>query len=179
MNNLLTGPDAQARFLLQSLKAHQGRGKLLAAQTPIIEGVRLSIDPTSEVKGHYETTSEEMLSLTMQYGASKPPKWQALHISLGEMNLHGALLLGVLIKSRSPSSTTTKVCLRSGKDEDFHDTFFPKTMVSFGETSAHLDVLEFDKTPTLPRQVQWRDLILFFRPGEFDINILDIRLFVV
>ncbi|KEO61128.1 hypothetical protein DT23_10355 [Thioclava indica] len=120
-----------------------------------------------------------MLSLSMQHGGSKTPKWQALHISLGEMNLSGSLLLGVLIKSRSPSSMTTKICLRSGKDGDFQDIFFSKTMVSFAQASVHLDVIEFDKNPNLPRQVQWRDLILFFRPGEFDISLLDIRLFVV
>ncbi|WP_417809371.1 hypothetical protein [Thioclava sp.] len=179
MNNLLIGPDAHARFLLQSLKAHEGRGKLLAANTPIIEGIRLSNDSAGKVKGHYESIGGEMLSLSMQHSSSVAPKWQALHISLGEMNLNGSLLLGILIKSRSPSSLTTKICLRSGKDGDFQDVFFSKTMVSFGQVSAHLDVLEFDKNPTLPHQVQWRDLILFFRPGEVNINLLDIRLFVV
>lgn len=179
MNNLLIGPDAQARFVLQSLKTYEGAGKIERGKTHVMDGVFFSNDPNAEVQGKFVSRKSEMLSLCMKPVSASPPRWQALHLQLGELNLTGALLFGVAIKSQAPSSTTARLCLRSGQDREFLDTFLTKTLVSFSEPSVHLDVIEIDKTPDLPRKANWRDLILFFRVGEVELDLQDIRLFVL
>lgn len=179
MNNLLTGPDAQARFVLQSLKAHEGTGEIQGKNTYVTDDVFFSNDPEAEIQGEYVSRKSEMLSLRMKPNTELVPNWQALHMKLGELNLTDAMLFGVAIKSRSKASITARLCLRSMWDDEFLDTFLPKTLVSFSEPSVHLDILELEKIPNLPRNAQRRDLILFFRVGEVDVDLQDIRLFVL
>ncbi|KFI24240.1 hypothetical protein [Paenirhodobacter enshiensis] len=179
MNNLFLGADAQARFLFQSLKAHKESGTIKGLETQIVDGVRFSNDPEAGITGEYASDEGNLISARMHPGKVDHPRWQALHVSLGPAPLADAMLLGVAIKSRAPQSITTRLCIRSGRDGEFIDTFLPKTMISFAEPSLHLDVLPLDQVPDLPRSAQWRDLILFFRPGDVDIDLLDARLFIL
>ncbi|MBC9248514.1 hypothetical protein H4P12_17775 [Paracoccus sp. 11-3] len=177
-DNIFLGPDAQVRFSLQMLRAYEGRGKIAAEQTPIIDGVFLSTDPDANVTGEYEASAANLLKLRIRPGKN-PARWQAMHLVMGPLDLGDAAVIGVVARSQAPSSFTTRICLRSGQDGQFVDTFFPKTMVSFAQTSTHLDVLEISKLTDLPRQAQWRDLILFFQGSDVDLNLLDLRFFVV
>lgn len=177
-DNIFLGPDAQVRFSLQMLRAYEGRGKIATERTPIIDGVFLSTDPEANVTGEYDASAENLLKLRIRPGKN-PARWQALHLIVGPLDLGDAAVIGVVARSQAPSSFTTRICLRSGQDGQFIDTFFPKTMVSFAQASTHLDVLEIANLTDLPRQAQWRDLILFFQGGDVDLNLLDLRFFVV
>lgn len=179
MNNLFLGPDAQVRFLLQNLSAYKGTGGINRLETQVIDGVKFSNDPDAGIVGDYASKEGSLLSVRMRPRKAVTPRWQALHMSLGEAPLFSTMLLGIAIKSEAQKSITTRVCLRSGRDGDFVDVFFPKTMISFAEPSLHLDVLQLDKTPDIPRAAEWRDLILFFRPGEIELDLLDARVFIL
>lgn len=176
-DNILIGPDAHARFTLQMLRAHQGEGAISGGKHRIIDGVFMSCDPDASISGRYVSGPEDMLDIRMQ--ASGNARWQALHIELGDLLLGGSAVLGVVARSVAKSSMTTRLCLRSGNGGHFVDTFFPKTMVSFAQPSTHLDVMELSVNADLPKQAEWRDLILFFRSGEVDLKLLDLRLFAV
>lgn len=178
MNNLHIGPDAGARFLLQSLKNHQGNGEISGVDTHVMEGVFFSLDPDARITGTYATRPDEMVSFRLRPEKSTP-RWQALRLNLGALDLSHSMVLGLAIKSRAPVSTTTRLCLRAGLNGEFVDTTMPKTLVSFADSSVHLDALELDKAPGLPRQPDWLDLIFFFRNAEVAMDLQDIRLFVL
>ncbi|MFN3526082.1 MAG: hypothetical protein ACK4YU_08315 [Paracoccus sp. (in: a-proteobacteria)] len=178
-NNILTGPDAQARFVLQMLRTQDSKGTIGPGDNPLSEGSFLSIDPEAGVTGRYQSTPGEVVSLTMQPATGKKPRWQGYHIPLGPFDMSEAGVFGVVARSIAPASVTTRICLRSGRDGQFTDSFLPKTMVSFSQASTHLDVLDLSNAPDVPRRAQWRELILFFRPGPVELTLQDLRLFLV
>lgn len=177
-DNILIGPDAQLRFSLQLLRAHKGRGKIAGDRTPIIDSVFLSTDPDAQVTGDYTADATNMVKLQMR-SRKGPSRWQGMHIVMGPVDLSKAAVIGIVARSQSPSSMTTRICLRSGGGGQFTDNFFPKTMVSFAQASTHLDVLDMADINDLPRQAQWRDLILFFQGDTVDLDLLDLRFFVL
>lgn len=177
-DNLLLGPDAQCRFSLQVLKAHQGHGSI-GEHSEVIPGVFFSNDPTSKVRGNYDTSEGKMLSFQLAPRSAQKPAWQALHFAMGAADFSETSVLGVVVRSTAPSSTTTKLCLRSGRDNRFEDKFFRKTIVSFSEPSTHIDVLELYSASDIPKIAEWREIIFFFRPGEVSMDFLDIRIFAV
>lgn len=178
-NNILTGPDAQARFVLQMLRAQDVSGAIGPGDIPVGEGAFLSIDPEAGVKGQFQSPPGQVISLSMQPASGKKPRWQGCHIPLGPFDMTDAGVFGVVARSVAPASVTTRVCLRSGRDGQFTDSFLPKTMVSFSQASTHLDLLDLSSAPDVPRQAQWRELILFFRPGPVELTLQDLRLFLV
>lgn len=178
-DNLFLGPDAEVRFALAVLRAHEATGTITAGQTAILDGITLSYGPGGQLRGEYHSAPDNMLALSVTCESRSLPQWHCLTISLGAMDLTGAGALGVIARTSAPQSTMSRFTLRSGRDRDFVDQPFGKTLVSFATPSTHLDALEIAKSPDLPLQAQWRDLILFFRPGPLEIEILDLRIFVV
>lgn len=176
-DNIFIGPDAHARFTLQMLRSYEGAGDIGRGRHDIQDGVFISCDPDVGISGRFESHSSNMLSISLQ--ASRNPRWQALHIELGSLSLGEAAVIGVVARSQSTLSTTTRICIRSGNGGNFVDTFFPKTMASFSQASTHLDVLDLSAASNLPKQAEWRDLVLFFRAGNISLDLLDLRLFVV
>lgn len=164
---------------LQTLRRHDGEGRIGGGATPILDGVFLSNDADARITGDYRCADTNMIKVQMRPGSEAPSRWQGMHIVMGPAGLDGAAVVGIVARSRSAASITTRLCIRSGRGDRFVDTFFPKTMVSFAQPSTHLDILEIASTPDLPRQAGWRDLILFFRTGEVDLELLDMRLFIL
>ncbi|WP_306752268.1 hypothetical protein [Paracoccus actinidiae] len=178
-DNLFLGPDADARFTLGVLRAYEGTGTISAEKTVILNGITLSYGTGGQLRGKYRSGQDNLLSLSLTCRTRSFPQWQCLTIPLGAMNLTGAAALGIIARSSAPQSTVSRLTVRSGRDGDFVDQPFGKALVSFAAPSTHLDLIEIDKAANLPLQAQWRDLILFFRPGPLEIEILDLRFFVV
>lgn len=176
-DNIIIGPDAQGRFTLQMLRVHQGQGTIKSGKSQIIDGVYMSCDPDTVVTGRYRSDADNMLNIRMQ--VSRNPRWQALHVELGDLRLGDTAVVGVVVRSRAEASITTRLCLRSGNGGHFVDSFFSKTMVSFARPSTHLDMMDLAANADLPRLAEWRDLVLFFRAGDVSVDLLDIRLFAV
>ena len=178
-DNLFIGPDADVRFALGALRALEASGTIAAEKTVILNGITLSYSRDGQMTGQYRSESGNMLSLNLACRSRSLPQWQCLTIPLGAMDLAGTAAVGVIARASAPQSTISRFILRSGRDGDFVDQPFGKALVSFAAPSTHLDVIEIAKAPNLPLQAQWRDLILFFRPGPLEIEILDLRFFVV
>lgn len=178
-NNLLLGPDAQARSALQMLRAATSAGAISGERTDLPNGLFLSNDPEAAIAGRYRSDPGELLSLRTAPAVGRTPRWQALHIPLGPADLTQAAVLGIVARSRAPTSVTTRITLRSGRGDSFVDVFFGKTLISFAEPSTHLDVIELDRAPNIPVDADWRDLILFFQGGALELDLLDLRLFIV
>lgn len=178
-DNLYLGPDANVRFALNNLRAHEGSGSVSSTRTTIMDGITLSHGDGGQLAGKYRCGRDNMLSLNLSCKTRTAPHWQCLTVPMGAMNLAGAGVVGIVARSSAPQSTISHFTLRSGRDGDFVDQPFGKSMVSFASPSTHLDAIEIGRMPNLPIEAQWRDLLLFFRPGPLEIEILDLRVFVV
>lgn len=178
-DNLLLGPDADVRFALSALRAHEAAGAVSAEKTVILNGITLSYGAGGPLRGNYRSGRDNMLSLNLTCRSRSFPQWQCLTVPLGAMDLAGTAAIGIIARTSAPQSTLSRFTLRSGRDGDFVDQPFGKALASFAAPSTHLDLLEISKAPNLPLQAQWRDLILFFRPGPLEIEILDLRFFAV
>ncbi len=178
-NNLYLGPDAQGRFLLTRLKAFEGRGAIQGGSTPVIEGVHFSVDPQAEVAGRFDSRPGRIISFSIKPRRATEPRWQALHLALGPLDLSGAGVVGVVVRSRAKQAVTTRICLRSGRSDSFVDHFLGKTLVSHAQDSTHLDAIDLTTATDLPRRADWRDLILFLRTSAVELEVLDLRFFVV
>lgn len=175
-HNLDLGPDAGANHLLALLRGLSFSGPV-ASDSPLLPGLFFSLDPESSTQLRCHSAPGMMVEA--EFTVARPGRWMALHINLSEADLRGRQVLGVVCKSHSPAATTFRLCLRSGREGGFTDTFFRKTVVAYAETSTHLDALMLDAEPGLPTEAPWRELVLFFRPETSKITLQDLRIFIV
>lgn len=178
-NNFFLGPDAEARFALEKLKAEERSGTIAGEITNIVDGVFLANDPDAQLSGDFHITKGGPIALNMTPTSDTAPRWQALHLRLGGADLSKAHVIGFVARSSAPAAMITRACLRSERDGHFVDTFFPKAIASFATASTHFDILELDGSQNIPPQAEWREFILFFRPGDIKIELQDLRLFIV
>ncbi len=171
-----SGPEAQVNQSLAELHQLTRQG-LVVSDDPIVPGIWLSLDPESATQGSY-TTAPGML-LSVSFHTETPGRWQALHLGLGGIDLRDRHVLGFVLRSDAPQTVTFRACLRSGEEGGFTDHFFPRHIVSFEETSVHVDLLQIGRSPDLAREAPWRHLILFFKPQSLDVTLRDMRVFVL
>lgn len=176
MDNLLLGPDAQINHRIGVLRTTV-TDQPLAEQLPLVPGAFVSIDREGEVAGRCVTGGESLLRL--DYTCRKSPRWLALHLRVGGLNLDQAAIFGVVCKSRAPQAATFRLCLRSAAPAGFVDAFLPKHVVTFAETSTHVDLLQLQGHEDVPVRADWRELILFFQPQSAAFDLLDLRVFIV
>lgn len=168
--------DAQVNHAIALLgaEARQCSVEDLAEPAP---NTFFSVDPEAKLSGTYATAAEGLIRIS--YAAQRKPRWCALHLAAGDIDLTGATVLGVICKAQAEAAVTFRVCLRSAAPEGFVDTFLPKAVVAFGQPSVHVDLLRLDTAPTVPKQAEWRELVLFFQPNKADLVLQDLRVFIV
>lgn len=174
-HNLRLGPDADATNALAMLRG-AAFDKPLDGD-PLVPGVFLVPDPAAQMTG--TVASEDGTLLRLRTEVQTPGAWFGLHVSLGGIDLDRSALVGFACKTRAPATILSRACLRSGEAEGFSDAFFDKHIVSYEAPGLHLDVMEIAPTPALPPHAPWRELILFFPTGSFEIELLDLRLFIL
>lgn len=175
-HNLDLGPDAPANTNLAIL-----RGLTLSGQIGVdaidAPGLSFAIDPESITGGSF--SSEPGMLLQAKFEVEKPGRWMALHLQLGPAALTDAQIAGFVLKSDAPETITFRACLRSGIEGGFVDCFFPKRVISFADTSVHVDVLKLGENEPLPATAPWRELILFFERKSQEVVLRDLRVFIV
>ncbi|WP_081570380.1 hypothetical protein [Sphingobium herbicidovorans] len=117
------------------------------------------IDPEGKVKGQFETG--DGCALKLSYRIIEPVRWFGLHLPAGSFDLKGKSIIGVICKSQAEHAITSRLCLRSGFEGGFEDSFLPKHLVSYGESSTHIDLIQVEKSDNLSKRALWRELILF------------------
>jgi len=175
-HNLVVSPDGEVGFALRSLRELDWSG-LLAPGQHLVPGVFFSTDP--EATNQVEVESRPGQMLTARTLVDQPGRWLSLNLSLGPADLTGCGIVGLALKSDAPGTTTCRPCLRSGTAEGVRDVFFPKVVVSYPKTSLHLDVLELDRHPEVPRRADWRELIFFFEVVSQEFSFRDCRVFIL
>lgn len=178
VHNLNLSQDAHFNHVIETVKAGSGSGKLRNS-AELSPDIFLSVDPGAEIRGSYESGSGGVVSVAYEVTGTARPRWIAVHFRLGEVDLTGKAVVGIIVKSQAPNATACRVCLRTNQDGSFEDEFFAKNIVSYQEASTHLDLLKVDDLPvSYPLEKARRDLILFLPPTGGNISISDIRLFI-
>lgn len=176
-NNIRLGPDANANQILRVLQAENPTGDIVC-DTPITPGVLFSFDPAGTLKGSLLEDADAILSFRIE--SLKDSHWLALHVSLGGFDLDGFGVIGFICKSDAPSAVAMKTCIRSGTEAGFVDCFFDKQVVSYSQTSTHLDAMDVEGRKNLPAQAPWRDFVLFLPPDRpVEATLRDLRFFIV
>ncbi|WP_304615986.1 hypothetical protein [Paracoccus sp. (in: a-proteobacteria)] len=172
-------PDARMRPMLNEIRQQDHHGVIGPGDNPVGHDAFLSLDPEAGITGRFASRPGQIIELELQPAFGIQPRWQGLHLPLGPVDLSDAAAFGLIARSVAPLSMTTRICLRSGVGADIVDVFLPRLMVSYDQPSLHHDLIEPAAMPDLPQQADWRDLILFFRPGPVRLTVLDLRLFLV
>lgn len=175
-NNLDLAPDGQMAFSLASLRALDYTGPAMNGQH-LVPGIFFSLDPESTNTVAVESRPGELMKFRL--GVDRPGRWLTLNMSVGTADLSGCKIVGFACKLDSPTTTTFRVCLRSGGDGGHRDVFFKKSVVSYPKTALHLDVLDLDETPEVPAKAAWREIVIFFQRETSEINLRDFRLIVI
>ena len=175
MDNLDFGLDAEVNHKLAVLRSVGGNGALEDAVSPGI-GCFFSIDPEGDVSGKYEAGNGNLLDL--KYEVRKAPRWMALHVAVGGIDLTDASVFGLICKSRAEAALTLRPALRSARAGGFVDAFLPKHVVAFSAPSTHIDILKLQGREDVPKAAEWRELVLFFGAQSGALTLQDLRVFI-
>lgn len=176
-NNIATGPDANLNYILQVQRDSQSEGKI-SEITKIQPGVSIHADPALQIKGHWRSPAGHLFELDIT--AEGEGNWIGLHMTMGDVDLTHAGIIGFACRSVAPSIKVLRACVRSGLPEGgFEDCFFPKRILAHPDPSSHLDVLETNLNANLPKTAPWREFILFLPQHSFRWDLHDLRLFIV
>jgi len=175
-HNLSTSADAEFNFMVSQLR-DGSFDQPIASGDALIPGCFFQVDPAGQQEMHLTSGAGEGLKIRTR--VQHPGDWMALHLRLEGLDLSDKQVLGFLCKSQSPQAMTYRACLRSGTETGFHDCFFTKTLVAYDQPSSHLDVLDLSTRPDVPLPATWREFIFFFKPSSFDLELQDLRFFIV
>lgn len=175
--NLDLGPEAAVNALLAQLRHLDRAAAPLASGEHLLPGLYFATDPEAKTRITLESTRGRLFSAKFQVNGRA--RWLGLHLKLDGTDLGGRMIIGLCIRSQAPHSNTFRTCLRNGRDDGFDDIFFRKTVVAHAEPSLHLDALLIEDHPRLANPAPWRELVLFFQPESGQVEVQDLRLFVV
>lgn len=175
-DDLDLGPDAHANSLMAVMRA-QSREGALAPDTELGTGVWLHVDPAARISGRFTSAPGQIVDLDIE--VERRGAWTGLHVALGGIDLGGRSLVGFACRTSAGGMDLVRPCLRSGRDGGFHDSFFPKHLLSRPESALHLDALELAQHPELPARAPWRELVLFLPTHRLRWTLADLRLFVL
>lgn len=175
-DNLQLGPDAQLSHAIALLQTAKASVPLVGGKV-ISPGIFMAVDPEGDVSGEVTIGHDGFIALN--YTVLKEPRWLALHMIMGRVDLRHAAIIGVVCKSHAQEASTFRIALRSGIGQGFRDTFLPKHVVAFQQESVHVDILKLNGLEDVPSEATWRELILFFQPKSATIDIRDFRVFIV
>lgn len=176
-HDLDLGPEAEGNSKLAVLKELDRPVNKLASGEEIVPGVFMAFDPDAPTSADVQSEPGKLISA--KFKVEGAARWLGLHVKLGDMDLSRSMIFGIACRSKAPSSTTFRPCLRSGGPNGFKDTFFKKVAIAYAEESLHLDALQIDQHADLMTSAEWRELILFIRPESGELEINDLRLFTV
>lgn len=121
-------------------------------------------DMAGDLSGQWRSPRGRLLELDTQ--VSDPGGFLALHLRLPPFDIMACNWFGFVARTNAASAMITRVCLRSGTGEGFHDQFFARHILSQPGASDHHDLLVPAQCPDLPRAAPWREFILFLPPNR-------------
>ncbi len=175
-DNLSLGAEAQVNHIIALMQKEKTKGAIHDG-AQIFPDAFFGVDPEGKVKGQFETG--DGCALKLSYRVIEPVRWVGLHLRAGHFSLDDKSIVGVICKSQADHAITSRLCLRSGFEGGFEDSFLPKHLVSYSEASTHIDLIQIEKSGYLSKQALWRELLFFLPCTDTDINIQELKFFIV
>lgn len=162
---------------LAALRAARAEGVLEPEETTLVPGIMVHADPGLRLAGAWRSPAGRLFELDAAPGGSGG--WLALHVALTLPVLPDAGWLGFACQGAATAEMMIRPCLRSGTEEGFADTFFPRHILAGRETTSHVDALPLASMPDLPAAAPWRELVLFLPRTAFGWHLHDLRPFLI
>jgi hypothetical protein len=141
---------------------------------PLPGGPVIHADPGLAVAGTWASPTARIITIATTI--TTPGGWLALHLPL-PADWPAATWVTLIARTSAATATLIRPCLRSGRPDGFHDTFFPRAILAQGRESDHLDLITLAQHPDLTAPAPWRDLILFLPPAtDAHVALHDLRL---
>ena len=174
--DLAIGSSGQVNRTLNILRTDTQSGAL-GDVLEFLPGLALHTDPQMNIHGSYASPIGRLLEIKASMDA--PGEWCALHISLPVSDLTHYGIVGFSARFSAGSTDVIRACLRSGTGDNFQDRFFDKHLLLRPEEASHLDALFVHHIDGVPIKSDWRELILFLPVQNFELSLIDLRVFVV
>lgn len=169
-------PDTELNVLMANLRGLTYSGPAVHDQH-LVQGVFFSLDPAAVNTVTVDSVPGQLMKIGL--AVERPGRWLTLNIGMGPAEFSHSTLVGFACKSRGAKPVSLRVSLRSGIEGSHSDAFFSKTVMTFPETSVHLDVLELAANPDIPAKAIWREIVIFFESETQEIDLQDFRLIVI
>jgi hypothetical protein len=105
-DNLKLGPDAQLNHAIALLQT--ARASVPLADGKVVSpGVFLSVDPEGDVSGEVSIGRDGLIALN--YTVLKKPRWLAVHMTMGGVDLRQAAIIGVVCKPHAQEASTFRI----------------------------------------------------------------------
>ena len=175
-DNQALAPDRQANQTLAALRASRDSGPL-TGETVFLPGLTLHADPTLRISGSYTSPTGRLLDITAHMAGDG--NWCGLHIALPANDLTQYAMVGFAARFSAGHTQVARACLRSGVEDGFVDHFFDKHLLLRPQEASHLDALSVHHSQNVPLQAPWREVIVFLPTQDFQVSLIDLRIFVV
>ena len=169
--------EQTAEAAISALRTLEGSGPL-ASETDIVPGCRLSFDTE---RGAMEASNAAgaggLLRLSLK--VEKPGRWRSLNISLGGAALQEGDVIGVVADMAASEAAEIGLSIRAGRGKRFRDTPFDDRIAVGPAGGVHVALHTVAAGTPLADPASWRTLMLRLPPQNLDLEIRDLRIFVV
>jgi len=124
----------------------------------VVPGLWWHLDPDMQASGTWSSPPARMLEV--EAVLTTPGAFCALHLSL-DINPAACAYFGLVARTAADRAMVSRVCLRSGTEDGFHDQFFARDILSQPGQSDHIDMLVPAHCPDMSRDATWHELVLF------------------
>lgn len=165
---------ARTNTALARLRDRQFDGAL-ADRTALAPGLVLRADPALGIAGRFRAPRGRIVELHARMQGRG--EWIGLHLDLPLQDVSACSVLGFAARISSGAPLMAHACLRSVTEDGFEDHFFTRHLLFRPEESHHADAMPLQHRHRLPAQSPLRELIFFLPLEDFDLSLIDLRVF--
>ena len=169
--------EQTADTALAALRRLQSSGPL-ASEADIVPGLRLSFDTErGAIEAAHAAGPGPLLRLTL--AVERPGRWLTLNLSLGGGVLAEGDVIGVVADLVASAPAEIGLSIRSGRGKRFRDTAFTDRFAVGPDGGVQVALHTVVAGTPLADPASWRSLMLRLPPQSLDLEIRDMRIFVV
>ena len=169
--------EQTAEAALSSLRQIDSSGPL-SSEAEIVPGVRVSFDTErGRIEASHATGTGALLRLSLK--VEQPGRWRSLNISLRGGVLQEGDIIGVVADLMASEAAEISLSVRAGRGKHFRDTPFDDRFAVGPGGGVHVALQTVTAGTSLTDRASWRSLMMRLPPQSLDLELRDMRIFVV
>lgn len=169
--------EQTADAAISALRTLEGSGPL-ASEADIVPGCRLSFDTErGAIEAFHAAGAGNLLRLSLK--VDKPGRWRSLNISLGGGALKEGDVIGVVADLAASEAAEISLSIRAGRGKRFRDTAFDDRIAVGPDGGVHVALHTVAAGTPLADPASWRSLMLRLPPQSLELELRDLRFFVI